>query len=66
MTDTGAIEAVVDAVIAENPDNVAAYKGGKVGLMGWFVGQVMKNRAAKLIREWLMSCLKPNCQCKAV
>lgn len=66
VTDTGAIEAVVDAVIAENPDNVAAYKGGKVGLMGWFVGQVMKNRAAKLIREWLMSCLKPNCQCKAV
>ena len=56
VTDTGAIEAVVDAVIAENPDNVAAYKGGKVGLMGWFVGQV----------EWLMSCLKPNCQCKAV
>ena len=42
-----AIEAVVDAVIAENPDNVAAYKGGKVGLMGWFVGQVMKKSGGK-------------------
>ena len=47
VTDTGAIEAVVDAVIAENPDNVAAYKGGKVGLMGWFVGQVMKKSGGK-------------------
>lgn len=42
VTDSGAIEAVIDAVLAANPDNVAAYKGGKVNLMGWFVGQVMK------------------------
>lgn len=47
VTDTGAIEAIVDAVIAANPDNVAAYKGGKVGLMGWFVGQVMKQSGGK-------------------
>ncbi len=42
VTDTGAIEAVIDGVLAANPDNVAAYKAGKVNLMGWFVGQVMK------------------------
>ena len=42
VTDTKAIESIVDAVIKENPDNVAAYKGGKQNLMGWFVGQVMK------------------------
>ncbi len=42
VTDTGAIEAIVDAVLEANPDNVAAYKGGKQNLMGWFVGQVMK------------------------
>ena len=47
VTDTGAIEAIVDAVIASNPDNVAAYKGGKLGLMGWFVGQVMKQSGGK-------------------
>lgn len=47
VTDTGAIEAVIDAVLAANPDNVAAYKGGKVALMGWFVGQVMKASKGK-------------------
>lgn len=47
VTDTGAIEAIIDAVIAANPDNTAAYKGGKTGLMGWFVGQVMKQSQGK-------------------
>ena len=47
VTDTGAIEAVIDEVIAANPDNVAAYRGGKVALMGWFVGQVMKASKGK-------------------
>lgn len=42
VTDTNAIEAIIDAVLDANPDNVAAYKGGKQNLMGWFVGQVMK------------------------
>lgn len=47
VTDSGAIEAVIDAVIAANPDNVAAYKAGKTALMGWFVGQVMKESKGK-------------------
>ena len=47
VTDTGAIEAVIDEVIAENPDNVAAYKGGKDKLFGLFVGQVMKKMQGK-------------------
>lgn len=47
VTDTGAIEAIVDKVIAENPDKVNVYKGGKVGLMGWFVGQVIKESRGK-------------------
>lgn len=42
INDTAALEAMVDEVIAANPDNVAAYKGGKDKLMGFFVGQVMK------------------------
>jgi len=42
VTDTSAIEKIVDEVIASNPDNVTAYKGGKANLFGWFVGQVMK------------------------
>jgi aspartyl-tRNA(Asn)/glutamyl-tRNA(Gln) amidotransferase subunit B len=47
VTDTGAIEAIVDEVIAENPDNVAKYRGGKDKLFGFFVGQVMKKTQGK-------------------
>ena len=42
VSDTGAIEAVVDEVLAANPDKVAQYRDGKTGLMGFFVGQCMK------------------------
>ncbi len=42
VSDTGAIEAVVDKVLADNPDKVEQYRGGKTGLMGFFVGQCMK------------------------
>lgn len=42
VSDTGAIEAVVDEVLTANPDKVAQYKGGKTGLIGFFVGQCMK------------------------
>jgi aspartyl-tRNA(Asn)/glutamyl-tRNA(Gln) amidotransferase subunit B len=42
ITDSSAIEAAVDAVIAANPGQVADYKGGKDKLIGFFVGQVMQ------------------------
>ena len=42
MTDTGAIESIIDEVIAANPSQVEQYKSGKVGLLGFFVGNVMK------------------------
>jgi aspartyl-tRNA(Asn)/glutamyl-tRNA(Gln) amidotransferase subunit B len=47
VTDTGAIEKIIDAVIAANPDNVAGYKAGKDKLFGFFVGQVMKETGGK-------------------
>ncbi len=47
VTDTGAIEAAVDAVLAANPDKVAEYKAGKEKLFGFFVGQVMKATSGK-------------------
>jgi len=47
VTDTGAIEAIVDEVIAANPDQAAEYRGGKEKLMGFFVGQVMKASKGK-------------------
>ncbi len=42
VSDTGAIEAMCDEIIAANPDKVEQYKGGKEKLFGFFVGQVMK------------------------
>jgi aspartyl-tRNA(Asn)/glutamyl-tRNA(Gln) amidotransferase subunit B len=42
INDTGAIEAVVQDVLDRSPAEVAAYRGGKTKLMGFFVGEVMK------------------------
>ena len=47
VTDTGAIEALVDEVIANNPAQVEQYKGGKEQLLGFFVGQIMKASKGK-------------------
>lgn len=45
--DTGALEAIVDAVITENAWQVAEYKSGKETLFGFFVGQCMKKSAGQ-------------------
>ena len=42
VSDSTQIEAIVDRVIEANPGQVADYRGGKTGLMGYFVGQVMR------------------------
>jgi aspartyl-tRNA(Asn)/glutamyl-tRNA(Gln) amidotransferase subunit B len=42
VTDTGAIEAMVDDVLANNPKQVEEYLGGKDKMLGFFVGQIMK------------------------
>ncbi|MBL8837394.1 MAG: Asp-tRNA(Asn)/Glu-tRNA(Gln) amidotransferase subunit GatB [Alphaproteobacteria bacterium] len=47
VTDTGAIDAAIDKVIADNAAKVGEYRGGKPTLFGWFVGQVMKATQGK-------------------
>ncbi len=47
VTDTGAIDGAIAAVLAANGDKVAQYRGGKDKLFGFFVGQVMKATAGK-------------------
>ena len=47
VTDTGAIDAAVTKVLADNADKVAEYKSGKDKLFGFFVGQVMKAMQGK-------------------
>jgi aspartyl-tRNA(Asn)/glutamyl-tRNA(Gln) amidotransferase subunit B len=47
VTDTGAIDAAIAAVLAANPDKVEQYRAGKDKLFGFFVGQVMKATGGK-------------------
>ncbi len=47
VTDTSEIEAIVDKILAANPDEVEQYKGGKTKLMGFFVGQIMRESRGK-------------------
>ena len=47
VSDTGAIDAIVDKVIAANPKAVEDFKGGKTNVVGWLTGQVMKESKGK-------------------
>lgn len=58
VTDVGAIEAMVDKIIAANPSQVEAYKSGKVQLFGFFVGQVLKESQGKANPEIVNELLK--------
>jgi aspartyl-tRNA(Asn)/glutamyl-tRNA(Gln) amidotransferase subunit B len=57
VTDTGAIEAAVDAIIAANPDKVAQAQA-KPSMIGWFVGQVMKQSGGKANPQAVNEILK--------
>jgi aspartyl-tRNA(Asn)/glutamyl-tRNA(Gln) amidotransferase subunit B len=58
VTDTGAIEKAIDAILATNADKVAEYKSGKDKLFGFFVGQVMKTTGGKANPAMLNELLK--------
>jgi len=64
VTDSGAIEAIVDAVMEFNQDKVAEYRGGKDKLLGFFVGQVMKQSQGKanpkIVNDLLKKKLGPS------
>ena len=58
MNDTGALEKIVDAVIAANPDNVAQFKAGKDKAFNALVGQVMKASKGKANPQQVNELLK--------
>jgi len=58
VSDDGAIEKLVDTIIAENPDHVAEYRSGKEKLFGFFVGQAMKASGGKMNPQLLNALLK--------
>ena len=57
ITDSSAIEVVVDKVIEANPGQVAEYKAGKEKLIGFFVGQVMKETKGQANPGQVAVCL---------
>lgn len=63
VTDSGEIEALVDAVISENPEQLAQYRAGKDKVFGFFVGQVMKRSKGKAnpqtVNDLVAKKLKP-------
>lgn len=62
ISDAGKLESLVDQIIKDNPRQVEAYLGGKEGLLGWFVGQVMQETQgqanAKIVKELFHQRLK--------
>ena len=62
VSDTSVIEPVVDRILGENPDKVAQYRGGKTGLLGFFVGHVMRETGGQanpeLVRNLVTSKLE--------
>lgn len=58
VTDTSAIEAMVDEVIANNPDQLQQYRDGKEQLLGYFVGQVMQASKGKANPQQVNEVLK--------
>ena len=58
VSDAAEIETIVEGVVADNPDQVAQYRGGNEKLIGWFVGQVMKATQGKANPKLVNEVLK--------
>nr|WP_242401136.1 hypothetical protein [Acetobacter okinawensis] len=58
VTDTGAIDAAIAAVLAKHPDKLEEYRSGKDKLFGFFVGQVMKETKGKANPAMVNDALK--------
>ena len=63
VSDTGALEGEIDKMIAANGDKVAEFQGGKVKVLGWFVGQIMQATKGKanpqMVNQLVREKLKP-------
>lgn len=62
VSDDAMLQGVIDQVLAQNPEEVSNYRDGKEGLLGWFMGQVMRETRGKadpqLTRELLQGSLQ--------
>ncbi len=62
VSDDAALQSVIDKILADHPEEVSSFRSGKQGLLGWFMGQVMREMRGKadpqLSRELLQKSLK--------
>ena len=58
VSDTAALEGLIAQVIEANPDQVATYRGGKTTVIGWFVGQVMRESQGKANPQMVQKLLE--------
>jgi aspartyl-tRNA(Asn)/glutamyl-tRNA(Gln) amidotransferase subunit B len=62
VSDDAALQKIIDQILANHPEEVSSFRGGKEGLLGWFMGQVMRQTRGKadpqLTRALLLKALK--------
>lgn len=58
VTDAGELEPLIDQLITDNPEKVQAYRDGKSGLLGFFVGQIMRETGGKANPQLVQELLK--------
>lgn len=62
VSDDAALQKIIDQILADHPEEVSSFRGGKEGLLGWFMGQVMRQTRGKadpqLTRALLLKALK--------
>ncbi len=58
ISDTAELERIIDDVIAQNPDKAEAWRGGRIGLLGFFVGQVMRRSGGRANPQLVQSLLE--------
>jgi aspartyl-tRNA(Asn)/glutamyl-tRNA(Gln) amidotransferase subunit B len=61
VSDDAALQKIIDQILADHPEEVSSFRGGKEGLLGWFMGQVMRQTRGKadpqLTRTLLLKAL---------
>ena len=58
LSDVSALDGIVDKILAASPKEVESYRGGKTGLLSFFVGQVMKESKGKANPKIVQEALK--------
>jgi glutaminyl-tRNA synthetase len=58
VSDSSALTAIIDEVLQSNPDKVSAYRGGRTGLLGFFVGQIMARTGGRANPELARNLLE--------